>query len=118
MPVPCPPLSAGAVWEAVVAWAGGASGCSSVCQQFLGFWAVPRISENENEFMSILLTPREDGVFPLSQIFCLPSSLQTQTSKMCARVIFVAFLAKKIADYSVGDGQIGKFLKVVIAMRS
>lgn len=95
MPVPCSPLSAGAGREAVIAGAGGASGCSSVCQQFLAFWAAPRISENKNELMTVPLMPSEDGVFPMSQIFCLPSSLQAQTSKMYARVIFVAFLAKK-----------------------
>lgn len=95
VPVPCSPLSAGAGREAVIARAGGASGCSSVCQQFLAFWAAPRISENKNELMTVPLMPSEDGVFPMSQILCLPSSLQAQTSKMYARVIFVAFLAKK-----------------------
>lgn len=78
-----------------MAQAGGASGCSFVCQQFLAFWAVPRISENKNELMAFPLTPSEDGVFPLSQIFRHPSSLWAQTSEMYARVIFVAFLAKK-----------------------
>lgn len=92
--------------------------CSSVCHQFLAFGAVPRISESKNELMTIPLTPSEDGVFSLSQIFCLPSSLHAQTSKVYSRVIFVAFLAKKRADYSVSDRYIGKFLKLVIAMRS
>lgn len=41
VPVPWSPLSAGAGGKAVIARAGGALGCSSVCQQFLAFGLRP-----------------------------------------------------------------------------
>lgn len=75
----CAHISAGAGWEAVVAQAGGVSGCSSVCQQFLAFWAVPRISENKNELMTIPLTPSE-GEGSVSLISDFPSSKQSSGS--------------------------------------
>lgn len=41
----CAQHSAGAGWEAVVAQAGDASGCSPVCQQFLAFELCPGFLE-------------------------------------------------------------------------
>lgn len=81
-----------------------------------GLWAAPRISENKNELMTVPLMPSEDGVFPMSQIFCLPSSLQAQQNVRKGH--FCCLFGKKIADYSVSDRYTGKFLKLVIAVRS
>lgn len=93
---------AGAGWEAVVAQAGGVSGCTSVCQQFLAFWAVPRISENKNESMTVPLTP-SGGERSVSLVSDIPSSKQCSDSdqqNVHTGHFFVAFLTKNSRLFS------------------
>lgn len=82
---------------------------------------MPRISENKNELMTIPLMPSEDEG-SVSLVSDIPSPKQSsgsdqQNVKKKKKHFCCLFLQKKknIADCTVCDG---KFLKLIIAVRS